>query len=184
MKRLGWIALSLLLAGGAVLTVAWPALTELWRVRTFEVVRVDTPVGTLDGVQIRVDASRALSFSERPDRAIIWLRLGISGDAKQLESWLGCDLALIDDSGNRWLPLGNETGVQIVRVLSESTDRKNSCGQAAYGAAQSGAEELSDQAFLVPKEVVDRLRLHISGLQVRTRALSLPLGLQVLQQPN
>lgn len=180
MKRLAWIAAALVMATGSAVISGWPALQELRRSKTWETDRVETSLATLGDVQIRIDKARTLSFKSRPDRTVIWLRLGVQGDGETLQSWLGCNLALVDTAGRRWLPLASTTGSQIIDLLAGEKVRGSNCGQAAYQASQSGTEAISDEAFLVPSDVAAELRVEMSGFHVRTRVVSMPLNAERL----
>lgn len=175
-SQAGWLLLAMALYLGAVTISAWPALQEWRRTHLTRVVPATGPMAELDGTQIRVAAATALILPDRPDRALIHLRLALTGDPARRAAWLGCDLALADGSGRRWLPLANALGAEVVRVMAGSEGAglvaTRSCAQSLRA---EDREAISDQAFLVPVGVVDALRVEFSGLTLRPAGVSIPM---------
>ena len=112
-----------------------------------------------------------------PDRALVYLRLEVQGDEDRLRGWLMCDLGLTDAQGRKWLPLTGEIAVQIGKLLGDPGDPHRGCSQTL-----SGGEALSVQAFMLPVDALNDLRVEISGASTRPDALSLPFR-PVLRPP-
>ena len=182
MKRLGWIALTLVFLVLGSLLVAWPDLRELRHGTNWNVTRVEGASGELAGVVVSVDQARVLVLPELPDRAALYLRMSLQGDGQKMRDWLACDLGLTDDQGRVWRPLSNIVGLQIIDALGDEGDTDNSCDQSRILAPEDGSPSMSVQAFLVPVDVLDNLRLRISGMTTRPDALSLPIR-PVLRPP-
>ncbi|RCW86801.1 hypothetical protein [Paracoccus lutimaris] len=182
MKRLGWIALALVFSLLSTLLVAWPDLLELRRGKNWNVTRIEGASGELAGVTVSVDQARVMVLPELPDRAVLYLRMGLQGDAQRMRDWLACDLGLTDDQGRVWRPLMNVVGLQVIDLLGDEGDTDNSCDQSRILAPEDGSPSMSVQAFLVPVDVLGKLRLRISGMTTRPDALSLPIR-PVLRPP-
>ncbi|RJE82490.1 hypothetical protein [Paracoccus onubensis] len=181
MKSIGLVIATLFFFGLSVLIVAWPDLKELRRGRNWDVAQSDQSEGELHGVRVFVDQTRAMILPAAPDRALIYLRLGLQGEPDQMRDWLSCDIGLTDDSGRKWLPLANAAGAQITGFLGDDP-YEQSCNQSLSMPPEDGSPSFSGQPFLVPADVVGGLRLEISGLNTRPDALSLPLN-PVMQLP-
>lgn len=181
MKSLALVMATLLLFGLSVLLVAWPDLKELRRGRNWDAAQLDRPEGELHGVRVFVDQTKAMVLPAAPDRALIYLRVGLQGKPDQMRGWLSCDIGLTDNSGRKWRPLANAAGAEIIRFLGDDP-YEQSCNQSLSMAPEDGSPSFSAQPFLVPADVVDGLRLEISGLNTRPDALSLPLN-PVMQLP-
>ena len=182
MRQLGWITLSLLFTGLSVLLVAWPDLQELRRGGNWSVTASEGDRAELDGVTVSIDQARAMIFPIMPDRAVLYLRMGLQGDRDRMRDWLICDLTLTDSKGRAWRPFGNAVGMQIIDLLGDQNDGYTSCSQSLAMAPEDGGPSISVQAFLVPVAVLKDLRLQISGMTTRPRALSLPFR-PVLRPP-
>lgn len=182
MRQLVWITLALLFTGLSVLLVAWPDLKELRRGGNWNVTASEGDRGELDGVTVSIDQARAMIFPAMPDRAVLYLRLGLQGDPDRMRAWLMCDLALTDSAGRAWRPFSNAVGMQIIDLLGDQADDYTSCSQSLAMGPAGGGPSMSVQAFLVPISVLNDLRLRISGMTTRPYALSLPLR-PVLRPP-
>lgn len=175
MKRLGWIALTLVFLALSVVLVAWPDLRQLRQGKIWTVTAIDGDSGELAGVTVVVDQVRAMILPRTPDRAVLYLRMTLQGEPERLEAWLVCDLALADDQGRIWRPMANVAGLQIIDALGDADDTDNNCDQSRFAPPEDGSPSPSVQAFLVPVDVLDKLRLRISGAAVRPDAVSLPI---------
>lgn len=175
MRQLGWALLAVICTALACLLVAWPDLIALRHGKNWTVTRLDAESGELAGVTVLVDQVRVMVLPDRPDRAVLYLRLGLRGDPQAMQGWVACDLGLGDDQGRIWRPLANIAGLQIIDLLGDPGDTDNNCDQARIMAPADGSASMSVQAFLVPVDVLDQLRLRISGMGTRPEALSLPL---------
>lgn len=173
MKQLGWIALTLVLAVLSMLMAAWPDLQELRRGSNWNLTETEENNGELDGVTVTVHRARAMIFPAMPDRALVYLRLGLGGERDRMRAWLICDLALTDGQGRVWRPLGASMG-QVIELLGDQFDDYTNCSQSLAREPEHGDESMSVQAFLVPAETLSGLRLRISGMTTRPDALSLP----------
>lgn len=133
--------------------------------------------GELAGVQVAVQDARAMTFPERPDRAIVYLRLQLQGSPDQLRGWSTCEPRLWDGQGRHWLPLYNQLGIEVVSMLgrNKTLTGSRSCSQSLAGDPPA----VSEQAYLVPVEALEDLQLEISGLHTLPKALDMPLGLTV-----
>lgn len=175
MKQLGWIALTLVFLTLSILLVAWPDLVALRQGKTWSISATEADSGALAGVTVSIDEARAMVLPGTPDRAVLYLRMGLAGDPEILRAWLGCDLGLSDDQGRLWRPLANIAGLEIIDILGDEGDTDNNCDQSRILAPADGSPSMSVQAFLVPVAVLDRLRLRIAGMTTRPEALSLPV---------
>ncbi|WP_299844692.1 hypothetical protein [uncultured Paracoccus sp.] len=182
MRQLGWIALTVLCLALTVLLVVWPDLRELRRGKVWTVTAIDAASADLAGVTVSVDAARAMVLPGSPDRAVLYLRMGLAGQPETLRSWLACDIGLSDGRGRIWRPLTNVAGLEIIAALGDEGDTTNNCDQSRIMAPEDGSPSMSVQAFLVPSDLLDELRLRITGFAVRPEALSLPVR-PVLRPP-
>lgn len=182
MKQFGWIVLALIFLVLSVVLVAWPDLRDLRRGKNWNTVAVAGDSSELAGVTVSVDQARAMIFPAIPDRAVLYLRLGLQGDRDRMRGWLVCDLGLTDGRGRLWRPLANIAGTQVIGLLGDAGDTDSNCSQSLALTPDDGGPSMSVQAFLVPSDVLMELRLRISGMTTRPDALSLPLR-PVLRPP-
>lgn len=182
MRRLGWIALTLIFFALSVVLVAWPDLRDLRRGEVWQVNSTDAESGELAGVRVTVDQVRAMVLPGAPDRAVLYLRMGLQGQPDSLRAWLACDIGLVDSRGRIWRPLTNVAGLEIIAALGDEADGDNNCDQSRIMAPEDGSPSMSVQAFLVPSALLDDLRLRVTGFALRPAAISLPVR-PVLQPP-
>lgn len=182
MRQLGWILLTLVFLALSLVLVAWPDLRDLRRGKVWEITRLDADSGDLAGVTVSVDQARAMILPGAPDRAVLYLRMGLEGDPEVLRDWLACDIGLSDSRGRIWRPLSNIAGTEIIAALGDEGDTDNNCDQSRIMAPEDGSPSPSVQAFLVPSSLLDDLRLRVTGFAIRPAALSLPVR-PVLQPP-
>lgn len=179
MRQLGLLGLTLICATLAVLVTAWPDIVELRDARNWRVARAEGDSGTLDGVSVRVDAARAMILPSVPDRAMVYLRMELQGDEKLRRGWLLCDLGLTDAQGRKWLPLAGDIASQIAKLLGDPGDPRQNCSQALTASADT---LMTVQAFMLPVDALEGLRVELSGASTRPDALSLPFR-PVLRPP-
>ncbi len=166
------VLLTLILTAATCLVVAWDDLVDLrkskvWRHRSGD---------TLAGATVFVEASQIMTFPERPDRALVYLRLRLEGQPEALQAWLTCNPVLIDAEGRRWSALYNQLGIEAVSAMGkdEPLSTSRSCSQSLMS-----DPAISEQAYLVPRASVEALSLEISGLRTYPDALLIPLSLRV-----
>lgn len=174
MKTAGWILLTTICFAASVLLSAWPDLRELRRNRIWNATQIDANEGELHGVRVFIDEARATILPDIDDRVLIYLRLGLQGNPEILESWLACDIGLTDSAGRTWRPLMNQAGLGIIDMLDPDSEVDDSCDQSRILATSAEEPSLSVQAFLVPIEVLNDLRLEFAGMTTRPDGLSLP----------
>ena len=174
--------LTLLLFAASVLLVAWPDFRELRRGHIWNVAKSEAAEADLHGVRVFIDEARAMILPVMDDRALIYLRLGLQGNPEVLKGWMMCDLGLTDSRGRKWLPLLNLAGVEIVNMLGEDSPVDDSCNQSLIFAVSEEEPALSVQAFLVPIDVLNELRLEFAAMTTRPDAVSLPFR-PVLRPP-
>lgn len=179
MKHLGWILAALVFFGLACLVVAWPALRDLRTHVPTRITQAETPDGTLHGLHFRIEAARFTVLPQLPDRAVALVRLDVAGDAQDMAQWLNCTVSITDDKGRRWLPLYSQLGLEIAAFLGDGQRAGPNCRQVIAGSGQGTA----DEAFLLPLEVLDGLRLEIRDQAGLPDALSLPLRLVMRPAP-
>ncbi len=184
MRKLGLIVLAGVILALTVLITAWPALQELRRAKNWNVIRTKNQEGDLAGVRVSLDAGQAMIFPADPSRAILYLRLGLQGDRDTLNQWLICDIGLTDSQGRKWLPLTNTLGLEVIKLLGDADGSGQSCGQSLVKVPEDGSPSYSVQAFLVPVEVLDDLRVEISSITTRPNALSLPFRPELRPPPT
>lgn len=181
-KALAALSATVLCFGLTVLLVAWPKYTELRQSKNWDIVATDQPQAELDGVSVDVDQARAFILPSRDDRASVYLRLGLKGAA--MKDWTFCDLALTDSKGRQWLPLTNDLGRAIQRALSDNPRSENDCSRSLNAEPEAGTFSYSGQTFLLPVEALDDLRVQLSGLSTRPKAISLPFKPVLRQIPQ
>lgn len=172
MRRLGWTGLALIMALLSMIVVAYPDLMELRRSKIWQTDRVDASEAELHGARIFIDHGAAMIFPTLPDRAVVYLRLGVQGDPQALKDWLVCDIGLTDARGRKWLPLTSAAAPEIIDLLADGRAAGVSCSQ-SLARALPGTASLSDQAFLVPVDVLNELRVEFAGIMTRPDAVSL-----------
>lgn len=182
MKQIGWIALTLIFLALSVGLVALPDLRDLRRGKVWTVHSIDAESGELAGVTVLVDQVRAMVLPGAPDRAVLYLRMGLQGQPDSLRAWLACDIGLVDSRGRIWRPLTNAAGLEIIAALGEEGETDNNCDQSRILPPEDGSPSMSVQAFLVPSALLDELRLRVTGFALRPDAISLPIR-PVLQPP-
>ena len=187
--NLGWIAAAALSFAGAAALAGWPAWTE-WRHGSVRALTQATGhTAMLAGVPVQADGARAMVLAERPDRALVHLRLTLGGDPALRADWIACDLALKDAAGRRWLPLTGQLGDEIIRLLALDGGVGRSCSQSLRppvtlaGETAAPGPGLSDQAFLVPAAALDDLRLVLSAPPLWPDGVSLPLRIDRRPSP-
>lgn len=179
-KPLALIAVTLLCLGLTVLLVGWSDIQELRRAKNWQVTAAPDPKGELVGVTVSVDQARAMIVPGKTDRAVVYLRLGLGGKAIADLGW--CNVSLTDPKGREWLPLFNEVGNTAIERLGDSGNSGQSCDSSLRSPPEDGGPSFSDQAFLVPVDVLDKLRVELSGVNTRPKAVSLPFK-PVLRPP-
>lgn len=179
MRHLGWILAALVFFGLACLIVAWPALRELRDHNPTRITVSETPDGTLHGLHVQINAARFTVLPQVPDRAVALVRLDVAGDPEDVAQWLNCMVSITDGTGRRWLPLYSQLGLEIAGLLGDGGRIGQNCRQVIASGGQGTAEE----AFLLPLEVLDGLRLEIRDQAGLPDALSLPLRLVMRPPP-
>ena len=163
--------LTLVLTAATCLVVAWDDLVDLRKSRVWSY----RGGATLAGATVFIEASDTLIFPERPDRALVYLRLRLEGSTEDLQAWLTCNPVLIDPKGRRWSALYNQLGIDAVAAMGKggSLSTSRSCSQSL-----TRDPAISEQAYLVPRDSIGTLSLEISGLRTYPEALLMPLTLQ------
>lgn len=182
MKTMGLILMVLVFFALTVLIVAWPDLQEYRHANNLDITRTEGPESELDGVRVTADPPFAMIFPTLQDRAVVYVRLGLQGDAATRESWLTCDIALTDARGRRWLPLTIAAAGQLIELVGGREDAGQDCTRSLRDPGQAGGPVWSQQVFLAPVEVLGELRLELSGRVTRPRAISVPIR-PVLRPP-
>ncbi len=181
MRALFWLAVTLFSYATAVVVIDWPALKELWHAKSWQITRTDEPKAELAGVRISIAEQYAIIAPTAPDRAVVYLRLALDGAPEQRAAWLFCDIALSDDQGQRWLPLMNELGGQLLALMGDKSGR--SCSQSLNQSEENGGPVTSEQVFMLPADRLSALRLELSGAKTRPKAVSMPLRPVLRQSP-
>lgn len=179
MRHLGWILAALILSALACLVVAWPALHELRDHNPTRITQAETPDGTLHGLHFRIEAARFTVLPQLPDRAVTLIRLDVGGDPNDMAQWLNCTVSVTDSKGRRWLPHYSQLGLEIAGLLGGEGLAGKNCRQVLASNGQDTAEE----AFLLPVDALDDLRLEIWDQAGLPDALSLPLKLVMRPPP-
>lgn len=174
MRKLLWITVALICTGAAVLIDAWPDLHALRMGRISQVTLAETEAD-LQGIRVTIADQVAAILPDRPDRAVIYLRLALQGDPQVMRDWRACDVSLRGDDGRRWLPLGEPSSGDVVTLLAAGAEAGQTCGQSLIFAEDAQSPSLSDMVFLVPSDRLDGLRLLVTGIALRPEAVSLSL---------
>lgn len=182
-RHFAWALAALALTGAAAAISGWPALRAWQQAHLTQITRAAPDAATLDGITVRAVFARALILPERPDRALIHLRLSLTGDPARRAGWLGCDLALTDRAGRRWLPLTNALGAEFLRLTATGDGpfgSTRSCFQSLRG---EGREVIADDAFLVPSSVIEGLSVALSSPSLAPAGVSFPVAVTPRQLP-
>lgn len=175
MKHLGWITLTVFFLVASSVISAQVAIFDLRKEREWKLERVAAPGAELDGVTVRVEATRAVTTLQRPEHALVHVRLSLQGQEDARQAWLNCRLTLHDDRGRVWFPLetGNIDGA--IKAIASDGLSNNRCNPTPYDAPANDSVILSDQVFLVPANMLAQLSMHVSGYGTRPRALAMPI---------
>lgn len=174
-RQAAWALTALVLTAGAVAISGWPGLRTWQQAHLTQMTRAAPDAATLDGIAVRAVSASALILPERPDRALIHLRLSLTGDPARRAGWLGCDLALTDSAGRRWLPLTNTLGTEFLRLTATGDGpfgSTRSCSQSLRG---DGETVIADDAFLVPSDVIEGLSVALSSSSLAPVGVSFPV---------
>lgn len=174
MKQLAFLTMALVCFVVTVLLVAWPDILDLRRSKAWQLHETDGPSGRLGKIEVLSDTATMTVLPQLPDRALIYLRVGLQGDPEAIRSWFSCEVQLADSRGRLWLPLPNALGREITSLLGGDRATGRTCSQSLTLPPEAGGLSLSDQAFLVPADVVDDLRVVVHGFATLPKALSLP----------
>lgn len=172
MRHFLWAFSAVLLFALTCLLVAWPSLQDLYRDRALRPVAAEGNAGIVSGVTIRVSTATAMILPQQPDRALIYLRLDLSGDPAAMSEWLSCNVSLRDSQGRRWRALYSPLGLKIIDLLGGQKAAGKSCQQALFAGEDNA---LADEAFLLPVDIMGDLRLDIHGEGTLPYTLSLPI---------
>ncbi|MBK4217424.1 hypothetical protein JJJ17_15960 [Paracoccus caeni] len=175
MRHLLWIILALLLLSATALIAAKTSLLDLRRDREWRPTEIATDSGLLDGVEVRLQSTRAVTTPAQEGRALLHLRLAVTGPLQAREGWINCRVTLTDPQGRVWAPVETELTDGAVRTLAADGQNNGRCNPLPYDAPGDGEAILSDSVFVVPVEVLTQLRLNVSGFGTRPRALSMPI---------
>ncbi len=171
MKHLVW---TILAAVFLLVTAGIGARTEiadLRRAREWNVTAADTSGAGLHGVHARAAQVWAATAPDRPERALILVRLALRGDETARQDWISCDVTLQDGTGRIWQPLLSANTDGAIKTISPDGQNMGRCIPAPYDAPAEGQEIFSDQIFLVPAELLKGARLRVSALGTRPDAL-------------
>ena len=179
MKRGLWILAALAMTVAACGIAGWPDWQDWRRTQVLNESRPESDMAVLSGTEIRIRRQAVLTLPDLPDRAVIWLQLAVSPTPAAAASLGGCNPVLRDGQGRRFLPLSDELGLKLLKILGR--DWAISCAQSLRAADGAGA--VSDQVYLVPVDVVDALELEVSGPETRPDGAIFTLSPQPLTLP-
>lgn len=183
LRRTSLIGFILIMIAATSTIVGWSDLVDLRHSKVWTRNVVSTQKAELTGVGIEIQDALSMTFPERPDRAVIYLRLALEGDADRLRGWMTCDPRLIDGQGRTWLPLNNALGTEIVSLLGpeqKTLAGRRNCSQSLV----SERPAISEQAYLVPTDALSGLQLEVSGLRTLPHAAVMPLQLRTKLIPR
>lgn len=183
MKPWQWGGSVAALAAVLVALEGWPALREVAASREWRPVAASVEGGKLDGLQVAVAAQIAAIAELRPERAAVLVRLDLQVTPEARASWTDCRVSLQSPAGEIWMPLTSASADGAIKAISP--DRRNHGACRLYSTSeQEGIEAVqADQLFLLPSDRLQGLRLHVSGLGTRPRALSFELTPEVRRLP-
>lgn len=179
MRRIGWLALTALFLALTAGIGAKTAILDLRGEREWSL----TDAGALEGVALRVELTRAATTPQRPDRALLLVRLALDGPSEARAVWVDCRVTLRDGQDRLWRPLETANTDAAIRTIAPDGQNMGRCNPQPFDAPADAGPILSDQLFLVSVEALDGLRLHVSAQGTRPRALALPIAAELVAIP-
>ncbi|RJL22670.1 hypothetical protein [Paracoccus siganidrum] len=183
MRRIGWLALTALFFALTAGIGAKTAILDLRGEREWDLTDTGPAGGALEGVALRVELTRAATAPQRPDRALLLVRLALDGPPAARAAWVDCRVTLRHGQDRLWRPLETANTDAAIRTIAPDGQNMGRCNPQPFDAPADAGPILSDQVFLVPVEALDGLRLHVSAQGTRPRALALPIAAQLVAIP-
>lgn len=183
MKKPGWLAVAAVLFAVIIAVDGWPALRELSANREWRAIDGSPGGASMDGLQVAVVAQTAAIAAQKPERAAVLIRLKMQVTPAAREAWQDCRVSLHSATGQIWMPLSSASADGAIKALSP--DRKNAglCRLQPKDDGNGNETVHADQVFLLPTNSLQGLRLHVSGVGTRPRALSFAIAPAVRNLP-
>ncbi|MGB6103112.1 MAG: hypothetical protein WBF88_04605 [Pusillimonas sp.] len=183
MRQLGWLASACVLFAAVVAVDGWPALRELDSSREWRAIDAAPNGASLEGLQVAVETQVAAIAAQRPERAAVLIRLSMEVTPAAREAWKDCRVSLHDTAGKVWMPLTSANSDGAIKALSPDRKSFGPCRLYSTDERENKETILADQLFLLPADSLQTLRLHVSGVGTRPRALSFAIAPAVRQLP-
>ncbi|HWL57650.1 MAG TPA: hypothetical protein VNQ78_13395 [Paracoccus sp. (in: a-proteobacteria)] len=181
MKNLGWLAVTLALFIVTLVLTGWPAFKDLGHQREWKAVAASSTEGELHGIQVGIREVKAAVVDNRPDRALLFLRMELQGPQSAMESWTDCRASLQSASGERWLPIEGYSIRAAIQILASDGKDNGNCSPAGV---TGNAPATFDQIYRLPAGELDNLTLKVSGYGTRPEALAFPIRPEVRRFPS
>lgn len=184
MKQLGWLVSAVALFAVLLAVQGWPALRDLNTTRESRLIDAPASGASLDGLQVAVELQIAAIAAQMPERAVVLVRLNMQVTPDARDAWKDCRVSLHNAAGEVWLPLTSASSDGAIKAIAPDRRNHGLCRLFARD-PQTGTETVrADQLFLLPSDRLQQdLRLQISGIGTRPRALSFAVTPTVRQLP-
>lgn len=183
MKPWGWLASAGLLFAVLVAVESRPALRELSANREWRLIDASPDGASMDGLRLAVQTQVAAIAAPKPDRAALLIRLNMQVTPAARRAWQDCRVSLRGSDGQIWMPVTNASSDGAVKFLSPDGKNFGLCRLYSRDGHEGAETVLADQLFLLPVDSLQGLRLHISGIGTRPRALSMAIAPAIKHLP-
>ncbi|MCP8896490.1 hypothetical protein KYK29_16310 [Shinella daejeonensis] len=176
MKNLRWLAVTAVLFTATLCVTGWSVLKDLGHQREWKAVSVSGAEGELDGIRVGVREARAAVVDNKPDRALLFVRIDLQGLQTNAQSWVDCRASLRSSDGQMWLPIYDYSIRGAIRILASDGKDNGDCNPTEV---TESSPTTFDQIYRLPASALDDLTLRVSGYGTRPAALAFPLKPEV-----
>ena len=169
MRHVIWLGIALALFVATLGLSGWSDFRELARQREWNVPQANASEGELEGLRVRVTEAQAVVIESRPDRGLLLVRLDLEASPAAASAWVDCRVSIRGENGEVWLPLHDLEATGVMRLLASDGKDNRPCNPAAV--AESG-RVTADHLYRLPRAVLNRVTLHVSGYGTRPSALA------------
>lgn len=180
MKNLRWLAATLVLFVITLVLTGWSGFKDLGHQREWRAVSANSAEGELGGVHVGVREVRAAVVDNRPDRALLFVRIDLRGPRSAVESWVDCRASLQAADGQRWLPIHGYSVRGAIQILASDGKDNGNCNPS--GVTEDDPASF-DQIYRLPTSALDNLTLKVSGYGTRPAALAFSIRPEVRRFP-
>src|SRR5690606_31973489 len=181
MKPWRWLASAAVLFGVIVAVEGWPALRDLAASREWRAIDASADGANLEGLQVAVTEQIAAIAVQKSERAAVLVRLDRQVTPEARAAWKDCRVSLQSPAGEVWMPLTSASADGAIKALAPDRRNLGPCRLFARDDEQGTEMVGADELFLLPTDSLQDLRLQISGVGTRPRALSIALTPTVRQ---